>query len=56
MALQPKPYVIQPEGGSLRGAAKPVSIDWTQIAGYDAGEVQTLKNDNGSIEWVTDTP
>jgi hypothetical protein len=26
------------------------------LTGYDDTEVQTLKNDTGSLEWVTDSP
>ena len=55
MADQPKPYVIEPEGANLRGKAKPVSIDWTQIPGYDPADTQVLTNTNGVISWV-DTP
>ena len=28
--------------------------DLTKISGYDATKTQTLKNDNGTLKWVTD--
>ena len=28
--------------------------DLTKITGYDATKVQTLKNDEGTLKWVTD--
>jgi hypothetical protein len=29
------------------------NVDLTKVAGYDAGERQYLRNDSGTIEWVT---
>jgi hypothetical protein len=29
------------------------AVDFTEIAGYDAGQRQYLRNDSGTIEWVT---
>ena len=33
-------------------APEPVSIDFTQIAGYDAGETQSLQHISGVLTWV----
>lgn len=42
--------------GIALGGDSGSGFDPTAIDGYDAGEVQTLKNNSGTLEWVTDTP
>lgn len=42
----PQPFAVV---GDEAGAP-----DLTGIDGYDAGEIQTLKNVNGTFTWVTD--
>jgi hypothetical protein len=51
----PKPLILQ--GAVATGYdPEPVSLDLTAVAGYDAGETQTLKHISGTLTWVTDTP
>ena len=47
----PQPLVVV---GAMPGGGGGDTFDLTDIAGYDAGEDQTLKNLSGTFTWVTD--
>lgn len=51
----PKPYVVEAASAATNDA-QPISLDLTQVAGYDVGETQTLKHVTGTLTWVTDAP
>ena len=50
-AGDPQPFVVV---GDIPGGSGGAAFDPTELAGYDDGETQTLKNVNGVLTWVTD--
>ena len=51
--MDPKPYVLLPAAAGTKDA-KPISLDLTEVPGYDAAETQTLKHIEGVLTWETD--
>jgi len=49
----PKPLILQ-DAVASDYAPEPVSLDLSQIDGYDVAETQTLKHVSGVLTWVTD--